>query len=245
MQGVQRVLSILEAVADTQPAGVGELARMLELPKSTVQRHLWALSDAGWIRPVGEEYTRWILTSRALLIGQRGSREGTLREAALGPMRALRDITSETVTLQVPANEIDMVQIERVDSPLPVRTYAALGQLTPMPVTSGGMAFLAALDDNFVERAIERPLPQLTPRTVTDKGAIRKRIETVRQRGYAVNIGQNRLGVCAVGAAIRDLDRQPIAGLGISIPESRFDEKRLPWWGEQLLATVKVIESHL
>jgi len=245
MQGVQRALSILEAVADTQPAGVGELARMLTLPKSTVQRHLWALSDAGWIRPVGEEYTRWVLTSRALLVGQRGSREGRLREVALEPMRALRDVTSETITLQVPASELDMVQIERVDSQMAVRTYAALGQVTPMPVTSGGLAYLAALDDHAVERALERPLPQLTARTVTDARAIRERIATVRQRGYAVNIGQNRLGVCAVGAAIRDLDRQPIAGLGISIPESRFDEERLPWWGEQLLATVKVIESHL
>jgi len=58
MQGIQRVFAVLEAVAQHQPAGVGELSMIFGLPKSTVQRHLWALSDAGWIGPVGEEFTR-------------------------------------------------------------------------------------------------------------------------------------------------------------------------------------------
>ncbi|MEV1178630.1 helix-turn-helix domain-containing protein, partial [Nonomuraea sp. NPDC049784] len=47
MQNVLNALRVLEEVAIRQPAGVGELARVLGLPKSTVQRSLRTLHDAG------------------------------------------------------------------------------------------------------------------------------------------------------------------------------------------------------
>lgn len=245
MQGVQRVLSVLEAVAFNQPVGVGQLSKVLGLPKSTVQRHLWALSDAGWIRPVGHEYTRWTLTSRALLIGQRGSQEGQLREIALDPMRQLRDSTEETITMQVPVSAQALVQIERVDSEQAVRTYVTLGQVTPMYATSGGLAFLAHLRPPEVDAALAGELESLTPQTQTDPAAVREELDRIRERGYAVNIGMNRTGVCAVGAAVRDRDDRPVAALGISIPENRFDLDRVAWWGEQVIATTKVIQTRL
>lgn len=245
VQSVERALSVLEAVAINQPIGVGDLSRQLELPKSTVQRFLWALSDAGWIRQVGDDYTRWTLTSKALVVGHRGSREGALREKALLPMRRLRDDTNETVTLQIPSGEFELVQIERADSNQAVRTFVTLGVVTPLSTTSGGMAYLSALDDTTIDRYLEHPINQLTPATVTDASEIRRRIEQVRRQKYAVNIGQNRLGVCAVGAAIRDVTGLPIAGIGISIPDSRFDDELVAWWGEKVLETVQFIEAKL
>jgi IclR family acetate operon transcriptional repressor len=245
MQGVERVLNVLEAVAYHQPIGVGDLAKIVELPKSTVQRHLWALAEAGWIRPVGEEFTRWTLTSRALLVGQRGSSAGQLREVALEPMRGLRDATEETVTLQVPVSARDMVQIERVDSQQPVRTFVPLGQVTPMYATSGGLAYLAHLPADEIDAALEGPLPALTDRTVTEPEQVRSNLEKIRRRGYAINVGMNRDGVCAVGTAICDSDGRPVAGIGLSIPESRFSSEQVPNWAEHVLRAVALIESRI
>lgn len=246
MQGVQRVLRVLEAVSAADgPIGVGELARSVDLPKSTLQRHLWALSEAGWIRSVGTEHTKWTLTSRALLIGQRGSREGAIREVALDPMRTLRDDVNETVTLQVPSADFTMVQIERVDTSQAVRTYSQLGSSWPCFATAGGMAYLATLPDETLDEALRGPLPELTPDTITDPGAIRERLNRARELGYAVNIGQNRVGVCAVGCVVRDVSGDPIAALGISMPESRFDERQVPGWAEMLLETATAIQQRL
>lgn len=245
MQGIQRVFAVLEAVAQHQPAGVGELSKIIGLPKSTVQRHLWALADAGWIRPVGEEFTRWTLTSKALMVGQRGSREGQLREVALGPMRHLRDTTGETITLQVPSTTRDMVQIERVDSLQPVRTYVVLGQVTPMYATSGGLAYLAHLPSDEQDRALDGQLEALTSRTVTEKKEILQALKEVKERGYSVNIAMNRDGVCAVGAAIVDANGEAMGGMSISMPESRFDRRKVSTWGHRVVAAAQEIQRHL
>ena len=67
MRPVQISLRILEALGGMQPAGVTELARALELPKSTVQRVLTALSEAGWIELREPALARWSLSLKALL----------------------------------------------------------------------------------------------------------------------------------------------------------------------------------
>ncbi|MFI6287440.1 IclR family transcriptional regulator [Streptomyces sp. NPDC051018] len=245
MQGVQRALSLLELVSEHQPVGVGDLSRSSGLPKSTVQRTLGALADAGWIRPVGAEYTRWELTLRMLELGRRAARQGDLREAALGPMRELRDLTDETATLQVPDGQHRMVLIERVDSQQPVRTFNRLGAVSPMPVTSARLALLALLPEEEVDRVLAVPVPRLTRLTVVEPAAIRAAIEQARADGYAVNVGQNRPGVCAVGAAVVDKSGVPVAGVGVSVPESRFDRGRVPWWGSRVRATAQEISAAL
>lgn len=245
MQGIERGLQVLEAVADHQPVGVGELSRVLGLSKSSVQRNLQGLAAAGWIRPVRGEYTRWTLTARALTVGQRGSSEGRLREIALEPMRALRELTNETITLQVQEGDA-MVVIERVDSQQAVRTVARLGAITPLPVTSGGLAVMARLPKEEQDRILAEPLDRLTPQTITDSDQIRAQLAFVIEAGYAVNLGQNRNDVCAVGTVVMDpAGERPLAGLGISMPASRFDQQRVPWWGKQVCATARAIAEQL
>ncbi|MBJ8347141.1 IclR family transcriptional regulator [Antrihabitans sp. YC2-6] len=243
MQGIERGLRVLEAVAEHQPVGVGELSRTLGLPKSTVQRTLLGLSNAGWIRSDGSEYTRWKLTSRALAVGRRGWDKGDLRGVALEPMRELRDLTNETITLQVRDGAERTVQIERMDSQQAVRTYIKLGSSWQLPHTSGGLAIMSRLPDDEVDRLLASPIEKLTPQTDTDPDSIRRKLEDIREVGYAVSINQNRMGVCAIGAAVLGDDGGPIGGVGISMPESRFDEQRVPWWGKQVKATAQIIES--
>ncbi|ABG92154.1 transcriptional regulator [Rhodococcus jostii RHA1] len=245
MQGIERGLRVLEAVAESQPVGVGELSRTLQLPKSTVQRTLQALASAGWIRSDGSEYTRWKLTSRALAVGRRGWDKGDLRTVALEPMRELRDLTNETITLQVRDGAERVVQIERMDSHQAVRTFIKVGSTWQLPHTSGGMAIMACLPDDEVDRILSSPIQQLTPQTDTDPESIRKKIEEIRRVGYAVNVNQNRMGVCAVGAAVLGEGGCPVGGIGISMPETRFDENRVPWWGKQVSDTAANVSSLL
>ena len=49
MRPVLISLQILEEVASRQPIGTSELARHLDLSKTTVHRALMSLSEAGWI----------------------------------------------------------------------------------------------------------------------------------------------------------------------------------------------------
>src|SRR5262252_5672534 len=79
MQSVLRSLAVLEAVAEHQPVRVGELTPLLGMPKSTVQRSLETLAEAGWLRQVDGDLTRWALTSRAQSVVLRSGGEVDLR----------------------------------------------------------------------------------------------------------------------------------------------------------------------
>lgn len=244
MQSVERCLRAIEVIAELQPIGVGELARKLDVPKSTMQRTLQTLASVGWIKDDGGAYTRWKLTSRALKVGRQASAdEGDLRTVAYEHMQALRDATNETITLQVRDGQSRMVQIERVDSFHAVRTFMKLGASSPITATAGGFAVLAALPDQDVEEILKSPIERLTPKTITDLNEIRREIAAVRERGFAVNLGQHREGVCAIGAAIVDSSGEPVGGIGISIPESRFDPQRINELGALVRSTASTISS--
>ncbi|MEU5397858.1 IclR family transcriptional regulator [Streptomyces sp. NPDC005963] len=245
MQGIQRGLRILEVVAAHQPVGVGEISRISELPKSSVQRVLRALADSGWIRTDGETHTRWTLTSRMLVLAGSAAADRGIREAALGPMRELGGLTGETVTLQVPDGPFRMVLIERIDCRHPVRTVNRLGATSPITATSTGLAVLALMSDDEAERVLARPVQRLTASTITEPRLIRTELAQVRTAGFAVNRGQNRDGVCAVGAAVIGPTGSPVGGIGLSLPDSRFDVRRVPWWARQVRAAAAAVTAAL
>lgn len=245
MQSVLRSLEVLEAVAEHQPIGVAELARKLNLPTSTVQRILGTLSQAGWLRPTDDELTRWTMTGKALIVGRKAMHEVGLKEAAAAPMAALRDATQETIHLSVVDGNERMILIDRVDCDQPVRTYNKLGGTSPIHATSSGRSVLAAMTDADVDEVIARGLQRLTETTITDPERLRLDIAQIRENGYAVNISENRANVCAIGAAIRDTTGRPIAGISISMPDIRFDHRRVPHWGAQVAKTAAEISANL
>ncbi|KAA9166087.1 IclR family transcriptional regulator [Amycolatopsis acidicola] len=231
MQSVLRSLRVLEAVSEHQPIGVAALSRMLDLPTSTVQRILVTLAEAGWTRPTEEDHNRWTLTGQALIVGRRAMGEIGIREAAAEPMTALRDATQETIHLSVLDGRERIVLIDRVDCDQPVRTYNRLGSAGPLHITAIGRSLLAAMRDQDVERVIARGLEKITENTITDPDRLRASIREIREVGYAVNIGENRANVCAIGAAVLGPGRRPVAGIAISMPDIRFDHRQVPHWG--------------
>jgi IclR family acetate operon transcriptional repressor len=227
VQSVVRSLRVLEVVSERQPIGVNELARIVQLPVSTVQRILTTLATAGWIRPTGEASTRWALTARALIVGRRAMGEVGLREAASVPMTRLRDITQETVNLSLLDSGERMVLVERIDCDQAIRTYTKLGGSSPLHATATGRSVLAALPDEVIERLIDKGLARLTPHTI------------------AVNNGGNRPNVCAIGAAVLDARGAPLAGVSMSMPDLRYDPERVPEWGALVGVTAREISSAL
>src|ERR671916_1407542 len=132
-EGMRTVLSafrVLEEVAYAQPAGVGELARRLRMPKTTVQRALQTLWTAGWICPDGNEITRWVLTTRALHIGRRAIADLSVRDAALPIMHEMRRETGETAHLMVLQGR-RAVLIEKVETEHAIRAVIELGSAVP------------------------------------------------------------------------------------------------------------------
>ncbi|MFD7447186.1 IclR family transcriptional regulator [Streptomyces sp. NPDC059909] len=223
MRSVFTAFSVLEALAEAQPVGVGALARELDLPKSTVQRSLTTLAELGWIRPLDRGgHTRWMLTARPLkLAGHVLRHEGMLREAAAPAMADLARQTHETIHLTIVDGD-SVILLDKIDSTHAVRNVSWVGGRAPLHASASGLAILAHLPADAIARY---PLARYTALTVTDAEALGDTLAAVRKRGYAINTGMWRDDVSAVAAAILDPAGTPAASLSISVPTYRLSDE--------------------
>lgn len=222
---------VLEEVAQRQPVGVSEISRATGMPKSTVQRCLFTLHHAGWLRIVDAERAKWGVTTKPLGIGLRAAGEAGLREAAEPYLEELRDLTDETVHLTARDGD-GLIILARRDSTQAVRTYVDIGARAPMHATSSGLAIMAHLDDEQLEALVGGGLDRFTKDTIVAKKPLIEEVKHTRDRGYAVNARSWwRPEVSAVAAAVLAASGRPIAAVAISIPTSRFDTDRVDFYG--------------
>src|SRR5690242_6496159 len=121
MRPVRLAFQIVEQIASLQPIGTSELARQLELSKTTVHRSLVSLREAGWVEQLEAPGRSWILSIRALVVGGRSvDSVGSLRRVAIPVMEDLRRSTEETIHLVLHYQNC-VVLIERLDGIKPVQ----------------------------------------------------------------------------------------------------------------------------
>ncbi|WP_084216442.1 IclR family transcriptional regulator [Pseudonocardia spinosispora] len=222
MNSVLSTLRILEEVAARQPIGVSELARVTAMPKSSVQRCLVTLQQAGWLRIVDADRTRWGVTMKALTIGLRGTGEQDLRDLARPVIKRLSAETNETVHFSLRDGD-DIIIIATEDSTHVVRVFMEVGSRVPLRASSAGVAILARLEPAEVESVLKHPVEDFGE-PVPSAEELREEIASTARRGYALNgSAWFRPHVSSIGAAVTNASDRPIAGVTLAIPEMRYD----------------------
>jgi IclR family transcriptional regulator, acetate operon repressor len=243
MQSVLNALRVLEEVATRQPIGVADLARALDIPKSSTQRALITLQTAGWIRQVGGGSTHWVVTTKALHVGRHASGELSLRDVAVPAMEELRRQTDETVHLTVPEGLDRVVLIERLETSKPVRIFMQLGMNLPLHASANGKAVLAASPPAAIERYIAEGLPRFTGTTIGDPDLLRAELSATRNRGFAVNGGEWRSDVSAVAAAVIGEAGLPVASISVNMPTSRMTDDLSAEYGALVRGTAAQVSD--
>jgi IclR family acetate operon transcriptional repressor len=98
-----------------------------------------------------------------------------------------------------------------------------VGSRNPVYSTALGKAVLAFIP---TDRWPKHLPPKLTPRTsntLISLDALEQNLEQVRQRGFALDHGENEEGASCVGAPIFNRDSEVIAAISISAPSSRLN----------------------
>lgn len=247
MESVQAALRVFEKVAVDGPIGVSELSRQLGEPKTTVQRCLSSLHEAGWLRPVttgGSKRRQWVVTPRIFVLNRHVDSSPHLRQIALPVMERLRAQTRETVHLCIREGNF-FVQVEELDSPLPLRTSQPYGFRVPLHISSSGKAILAFLPESDRKQVLAGPLISFTEATVTDPVQLAEELAQIRKRGYAAVRGELNEGICGISAPILDPGGQPIASLSVSCPTSRLAEDQVEERGRLVRAAAREVTQAL
>jgi DNA-binding IclR family transcriptional regulator len=72
-----------------------------------------------------------------------------------------------------------------------------------------------------------KELKAYTANTITDRETLKANLRKVAEQGYALDIEEMDIGVCCVGAPIRDYTRRIIGAVSISGPSMRFSMERI------------------
>lgn len=234
MQSSLLTLAALEAVADHQPIGVAELARLLGRPKSTAQRALVTLHEGGWVRPDGSDRTRWVLTGRVLGVARQVANQRGLRDLAQPLLERLRAETGESATLSV-REGYEVVTVDFLEGTQSVRFVAPVGARVPLYVGATGKTVLAFLDEADQQAVLGGELTALTPRTLTSADALATELARIRANGYAVSRAEVTDHICGVAAPVLAAHGTALASIAVTAPISRFAD------AEELAAATRLV----
>lgn len=221
VQVIARAASILRAL-ERNPEGLslGEIAKLVDLSRSTVQRIVDALDREQLV--LASSMGRGVRLGPGLVRLAAATRF-EIGEMARETMEAISRETGETVDLSVLDNE-KIVFVHQVVGSHLLRAVSAVGEAFPLHCTSPGKAFLSALDEVKLGRLRKKlKLVRYTPRTIVSWTALDKELQKVRETGTAVDREEFTGGISAVAVLLTG-PTGDLAALSVPVPTQRFEE---------------------
>jgi DNA-binding IclR family transcriptional regulator len=225
IRSISRAVRILETFRGGASPTVTELARSLQLPKSSVFEILTTLAAEGVVAK--EQGTnRYRLGMKLIELASLARESLGVVDVAEPLLKRLNAALDETVQLTV-RDKTEILYVSGFESTRQLRTFFRRGIHAPMHCTALGKAILAFLPPSEIEAAIgSSGLPRFTPRTITDRRLLREELRRTAARGFALDNGEHEDGVRCVGAPVRSADGAVVASISVSGPASRLPPRR-------------------
>jgi len=225
VQSVDRAVAILEILARDGEAGVTEVARELDVHKSTASRLLAALDRRELVAQDTARGKFRLGVGIVRLAGAASQRLDVLQESR--PVcRLLAQEVGETVNLAILSGR-DALYLDQVAGPAALSPHNWAGQRIPLHATSDGKVLLAHLPEAQLAGSLAPPLARFTERTVTDIAEFPALLAEVRRRGYATAVEELEAGLTAVAAPVRNAEGTVIASISASGPSFRIPAERI------------------
>jgi IclR family transcriptional regulator, pca regulon regulatory protein len=213
-QSLERGLAILAAFKPASPLlGISELARALELNRSTAHRYVGTLAALGYLEQ--DRATRkYRLGPRVLDLGFSAINSMALPELARPHLQHLRDETGHTVNMAI-LDGTEIVYVERVRGPSgEIDLNLHVGSRLPAYCTSMGKVLLAYVTAAAVETM---ELARRGPNTITRREALREELDRVRDAGLAVNDEELAAGLRSIAVPVRGSSGEVEAAINLAV----------------------------
>jgi IclR family acetate operon transcriptional repressor len=219
VQSLERALDLLELLAEADgELGLSELSNQAGLPLPTVHRLMRTLMGRGYARQLPSR--RYALGPRLIWLGEVS---GRLTAVWARPYLAeLVKAIGETANMAMMDGD-EVVYVAQVPSKHPMRMFTEVGRRVMAHRTGVGKVLLAQLSNVEVEQLLARTgMPASTTRSVTDPTKLITQLEEVRRRGYAIDDGEQEIGVRCVAVPV--LGVPTLIALSVSGPEARITD---------------------
>lgn len=219
VQSVERAFFLLEQIAESSDLSLTELSALIDLPAPTTHRLLKTLVSLGYVRQLANR--RYGLGLGLIRLGDRADTQ--FAPIARPHLESLARRIGESANLAVLEGNM-IVYIAQAPSPHAMRMFTEPGHRAFAHSTGVGKAILAELPFDQVRRIVDRVgMPSATDKTITSLDALRAELDLIKRRGYAVDDGEQEVGVHCYAVAVPGLPI-PMA-LSVSGPVFRMSKE--------------------
>jgi len=241
---VSKILKILEALS-TSPSGLQlkEIAGQTNINKSTAYRFLAHLETEGYL--FRDDLGAYLVGPKLVRLGSGATYQAALRKISRPVLQQLWKVTNETVNLGI-LDGHDVYYVDVVQSPHPFRMASPVGSWRPVYCTAMGKALAAYLPAGEKEHVLSSiRFERFTPHTLTRLPQLRKELEKVRQRGYALDDEEAILGARCVSAPILHDEGKVMAAISVAGPTTRIARDKIREFAGEVVAAARAIATRL
>jgi IclR family transcriptional regulator, acetate operon repressor len=238
---VDRALRILGVVGSaSRGLSLDELSGRLDIPKSSLHRILAALRYRGYIAqpdPGGSYFLGTELLATAFRFYDMLDLRALIHPLLARLTGELRETTHMAVL-----DGAEVVYHDKIAASHTITMTSVIGGRNPAHATGVGKALLAwtyPTDETVRAWAAQwAPLKTVTPNTITAVPRLAAELAVVRERGYALDIEENEIGVRCAAVPIFLGRPVPATAVSVTVLGARAQAGRLAELGEYLRRTV-------
>jgi DNA-binding IclR family transcriptional regulator len=223
---IHKILDIILLFDEENPfCSIEQISEALDIPKSTVYRHVRLLCDKGFLERARDGRYRIGLT--LLRLGKaalNSNRE--LRLLVLPSMKRIAEQVRESVSL-MRLFDNQVICIENIEGQHALRVMIEPGRVHLLHTGASAKVILASIPEAEWKSRLKFPLKRFTHTTFADFDLLRTELYRVRENGYAISDGEIDIGARAIAVPIHNHHGEVIAALSIEGPSSRMTEEKI------------------
>jgi len=226
VQSIENAFDILEYLGEADSElSILEISRRLNLTKSNALKLLATLEHFGYVDL--NKYTgNYKLGVKTFQISQSYLSKLSLIDSGFRIMAQLRDKVNESVYISV-VRDFKIVFLNAVETHRSVRIRSRIGNVAPAFASAEGKVQLAFLENLSIDKFLEKSFAKVTSKTIDNYEVLKKEIENIRKKGFAIDIEEYEDGVVCVAAPVFNFMKKVIAAISVPAPLLRVSEEKL------------------
>jgi DNA-binding IclR family transcriptional regulator len=224
----ERVLVILEYVVNNRmPVRATKVSEDLEIPLASVVRYLQTLINQGYVfrdDSQGEYGATW----RVCKLGDMIKSGFTLRSYSSSILIELSN-SLKVASCLVVEQDGRLMYLDFVDNPNDgIHSLKRIGKDAPIYCTGSGKVLLSSFSKKKRMSIINQlDLVPIAKKTITDKEALLKELEWVKEHQYAIDDEECEEGYKCISVPLYDYTNQIIAAISVIDKTENLSEKRI------------------
>ncbi len=223
---VDRAIQVLNFLARSdEPLGLREIAKGLDVPRSTVYRLINSLEAGQLVSKSGEQ--SYALGSGIKRLAQALPQGFDLVALARPMVEALSARLQLAVKLSVLDDGSALVVLSAV-APTAYTISTQVGRRFPLHAGAASKVLAAYMENQSASMSslLAQKLERHTELTITDKTRLKSELLAIRNAGYAHDKGEYFKGIEAIAAPVFGPDDQCVAALSVPFLKDETQEKR-------------------